>query len=149
MKKLTKGNSVPSDQSDKVKLLENSSGNLAYRSFEKEKATDRLHQILPAYHHTTKTPIKQTAKAIRFILLATIPVVLMVCLTALLFVGYRASGDFETFWHHLKENKTFAVSLSDDKTLQDVAVEDVLARLESADKLVHQKLAELAAVGYD
>ena len=117
MKKLTKGNSVPSDQSDNVKLLGNSSDNLAYRSFEKEKATDRLHQILPTYH-ATNTPIKQTAKAIRFILLATIPVVLMVCLTALLFVGYRASGDFETFWHHLKENKTFAVSLSDDKTLQ-------------------------------
>ena len=101
-----KGNSVPSDQSDNVKLLENSSDNLVYRSFEKEKATDRLHQILPTYH-ATNTPIKQTAKAIRFILLATIPVVLMVCLTALLFVGYRASGDFETFWHHLKENKKF------------------------------------------
>ena len=73
MKKLTKGDSVPSEQSDKVKLLENSSGNLTCRSFEKEKATDRLHQILPTYH-ATNTPIKQTAKAIRFMLLATIPV---------------------------------------------------------------------------
>tara|TARA_B100000029_G_scaffold412735_1_gene415474 strand:- start:6313 stop:7878 length:1566 start_codon:yes stop_codon:yes gene_type:complete len=149
MKKLAKGNSVPLDQSDNENLLvESSSNNLAYRSFEKQKATDRLHQILPTYR-VTNTPIKQTAKAIRFILLATIPVALMVCLTALLFIGYRAFGDFETFWHHLRENKTFAVSLSDDKTLQDVAVEDVLARLESTDKSVHQKLAELAAVGYD
>ena len=35
MKKLTKGNSLSSDQSDNVKLLENSSDNLAYHSFEK------------------------------------------------------------------------------------------------------------------
>ena len=130
------------------KLLNNLSAKSADRSFEKETATDRLRQILPTYHIEV-SPIKQTTKAIKFVLLAAIPILMMICLTALGFIGYRASGDFETFWHHLKENKTFAVSLSDDKTLQDVAVEDVLTRLESTDKLVHRKLAELAAVGYD
>jgi len=99
------------------------------RSFEIERATEQLKQILPTYNPEV-SPIKPTKRAIRFVFLALVPMVLMVCLTVVGFIGYRASGDFETFWHHLKENKTIAVSLSKNKTVQDVAIEDVLVQLE-------------------
>ena len=118
------------------------------RSFEMERATDRLKQILPTYNPEV-SPIKQTKRAIRFIFLALVPMGLMVFLAVVGFIGYRASGDFETFWHHLKENKTIAVSLSKDKTVQDVAIEDVLVQLETPGKSVYQKLIELAAIGYN
>lgn len=118
------------------------------RSFEIERATDRLKQILPTYNPEV-SPIKQTKRAIRFIFLALVPMGLMVFLAMVGFIGYRASGDFETFWHHLKENKTIAVSLSKDKTVQDVAIEDVLVQLENPGKSVYQKLIELAAIGYN
>ena len=104
-------------------------------------------EIIPPYEPEIPK-IETLKKVLRGICLVVIPVVLLVFLGTVGFIGYKTVGDFDTFWHHLKNNKTIAVTLTTQKEVQDIVIDDVLSQLSQPDKTIHEKLLEITISGY-
>ena len=63
----------------------------------------QIGEIIPPYE--PKIPrIEKLKKIVRSVCLVVIPVILLAFLGAIGFIGYKVAGDFDTFWHHLKNN---------------------------------------------
>ena len=106
-------------------------------------ASKQVGEIIPPYEPEI-AKIETLKKVLRGICLVVIPVVLLAFLGTVGFIGYKAVGNFDTFWHHLKNNKTIAVTLTTQKEVQDIVIDDVLSQLSKPDKTIHEKLLEMA-----
>ena len=104
-------------------------------------------EIIPPYDPEIPK-IEKLKRVFRGVFLVVIPVILLAFFGAIGFIGYKAAGDFDTFWHHLKNNKTIAVTLTNQKEVQDIVIDDVLSQLSQPDKTIHEKLLEITISGY-
>ena len=104
-------------------------------------------EIIPPYDPEIPK-IEKLKRVFRGVFLVVVPVILLAFFGAIGFIGYKAAGDFDTFWHHLKNNKTIAVTLTNQKEVQDIVIDDVLSQLSQPDKTIHEKLLEITISGY-
>ena len=110
-------------------------------------ANQRLNQILPPY--VPDTPLVARVKNTCRTVFQTVFIVTALCVVVFaVFVVYRVFRERETFWHYLKNNQTIAVTLSPNKKMQTIALDDVLARLTTPGQTLQQKLLELTIAGY-
>lgn len=114
---------------------------------DEKKMSDCLNQLIPPF--VPKTSILAIAKKIcrTILLLATILTALGISALGV-FLGYRIVKDHDTVWHYLKNNQTLAVTLTNQKTIQNAVIDDVLNQLTQPGKDLQQKLIELAVSGY-
>ena len=114
---------------------------------DEKKMGDCLHRLIPPF--VPKTSILAIAKKISRTILILAAVLTALGISALgVFLGYRIVKDHDTVWHYLKNNQTLAVTLTNQKTIQDAAIDDVLNQLTQPGKDLQQKLIELAVSGY-
>ena len=112
-----------------------------------DQVSKQVGEIIPPYDPEIPK-IEKLKRVFRGVFWVVIPVILLAFFGAIGFIGYKAAGDFDTFWHHLKNNKTIAVTLTNQKEVQDIVIDDVLSQLSQPDKTIHEKLLEITISGY-
>lgn len=114
---------------------------------DEKKMGDCLHKLIPPF--VPKTSLFAIAKKTSRIILIIASILTALGISALgVFLGYRIVKDHDTVWHYLKNNQTLAVTLTNQKTIQDAAIDDVLNQLTQPGMDLQQKLIELAVSGY-
>ena len=106
-----------------------------------------LDQVIPPFvsKNSVFSKVKGSFKVLLWLIL---PITILPFLAIGIFFGYRVSQDPQSFWHYLRHNKTIAVTLTDEKRVQDTAVDGILDQLTQPGKPIQQKLIELAVSGY-
>lgn len=116
-------------------------------SSEQKKINERLSEIIPPY--IPDTSIAARAKHLfRIFVRTTLTISVLFSLILGLFLAYRVVKERETFWHYLKNNKTVAVTLTNQKKVQDAAIDDILEHLTEPGQPLHKKLVQLTVDGY-
>ena len=114
---------------------------------DEKKMSDCLNQLIPPF--VPKTSFLAIAKKIFGTTLLLASILTALGISALgVFLGYRIVKDHDTVWHYLKNNQTLAVTLTNQKTIQDAAIDDVLNQFTQPGMDLQQKLIELAVSGY-
>lgn len=114
---------------------------------EQTKMSEYLSQIIPPYIPETSVTAK-AKNCFRTVLKMTITIFAVFILVSSIFLTYRVVKNRDTFWHYLKHDRTIAVTLTNQKTMQDAAIDDTLAQLTKPGKTLQQKLVEITASGY-
>ncbi len=116
-------------------------------SSEQQEINERLSEILPPY--IPETSLTARAKHFfRMFVRATLTICLLLPLGLGAFLAYRVVRERETFWHYLKNNQTVTFTLTNQKKVQDAAIDDVLEQLTKPGQTFQEKLIQLTIDGY-
>ena len=114
---------------------------------EEKKMNDRLNQIIPPF--VPKISVLAKAKHTFRTILRSVLIISTILIVGLsIFLGYRIIKNFDSVWHYLKNDQTIAFTLTNQKTVQDAAIDDVLDQLTQPGKTLQQTLIDLAVSGY-